>query len=68
MAGAPTHPPRRRKRRGNVAAARRALLEGLRATGEDATIEARKSAHALAAVLRAQGNEADAAEVEASVA
>ncbi len=60
-------PPRRRKRRGNVAAARRASLDGLRAAGKGAD-EARKSAHALAAVLRAQGNEADAAEAEASVA
>ena len=50
-----------------AATAFRASLEGLRATGEDDG-EARKSARELAAVLRAQGDKAGAAEVEASVA
>ncbi len=48
-------------------ASRRASLDGLRATGDDDD-EARKSARELAAVLRAQGDEAGAAAVEASIA
>ena len=51
-----------------AAAACRAWLYGLRAAGEDAAGEARKSARELAAVLRAQGDKAGAAEVEVSAA
>ena len=50
-----------------AAAALRASLDGLRATGEDDS-EARESARELAAVLRSQGDEAGAAAVEASIA
>ena len=50
-----------------AAAACRASLDGLRATGKDGD-EARKSARELAAVLRAQGDEAGAAAVEAAAA
>jgi len=50
-----------------AAAAIRAALDGLRATGEGDE-EARKSARELAVVLRAKGDEAGAAAVEASVA
>ena len=47
------------------AAALRASLDGFRAQN---VVEARRSVRELAAVLRAQGDEAGAAEAEASVA
>ncbi len=48
-------------------AAFRASLDGLRALGKDVVDEVAKSARELAAVLRAKGDEAGAAEVEASL-